>query len=292
MGRIADFFAPPQLVYQPVTQIQNQQPLRLIEPMVQRPQHVPQPQPVEPVIQGQPEVILVDRNNNSDEVVMNVQQQNIGAHNNIANLVENIMPQNGLSIGLHRPNFVSPLSELVLQSELLRGYKIPKFTKFAGDTSESTVEHIARYLIEAGDLANDENLRLKYFPNSLTKNAFTWFTTLTLHLIQDWTQLERLFHKQFYMGQSKISLKELGSVKCNSTQSIDDYLNSFRLLKEICFTQVTEHKLVQMAVDGLDYFIRKKLDTQHLRDMTQIADRESQDSKISQKRKGCLYRIR
>ena len=41
MSWIADFIAPPQLVYQPVTQIQNQQPLRLIEPMVQRPQLVP-----------------------------------------------------------------------------------------------------------------------------------------------------------------------------------------------------------------------------------------------------------
>jgi len=142
-------------------------------------------------------VILVDRNNNADEVVRNVQQQNIGAHNNIAKLVENIMAQNGLNIGLHRPNFVSPLSELVLQSELPRGYKIFEFTKFASDTSESTVEHIARYLTEAKDLANDENLRLKYFPNSLTNNAFTWFTTLTQYSIQSWAQLERLFHEQF-----------------------------------------------------------------------------------------------
>jgi len=73
MGRIVDFFAPPRPVYQPVTQIQNQQPLRLIEPMVQRPQFVPQPQPVETVILGKTEVILVDRNNNADEVVRNVQ---------------------------------------------------------------------------------------------------------------------------------------------------------------------------------------------------------------------------
>jgi len=53
------------------------------------------------------------------------------------------MAQNGLNIGLHRPNFVSPLSNLVLQFELPRGYKILKFTKFAGDTSESIVEHVA-----------------------------------------------------------------------------------------------------------------------------------------------------
>jgi len=176
------------------------------------------------------------------------------------------MAQNGLNIGLHRPNFVSPLSKLVLRSELHRGYKIPKFTKFAGDTSESTVEHIAQYLTEAGDLANDENLRLKYFPNCLTKNVVTWFTTLTPHSIQNWTQLERLFHEQFYMGQSKISLKELVSDKMSSSKSIDDYLNRFRLLKARYFTQVPEYELVEVAVGGLDYSIRKKLDTQHLGD--------------------------
>ena len=273
MERITDFFAPPQPAYQPVTQIQNQQSLRLVEPMVQRPQPVPQPQPVEPVIQGQLEVILVGRNDNADEVVRNVQQQNIGAHNIIANLVENIMAQNGLNIGLHRPNFVSPLSELVYQIELPRGYKIPKFTKFAGDTSESTVEHIAGYLTEAGDLENDENLRLKFFPNSLTKNAFTWFTTLAPHSIQNWTELERLLHEQFYIGQSKIRLKELTSVKRNYTESIDDSLNRFRLLKARCFPQVLEHELVEMTAGGLDYSIRKKLDTQHLRDMAQLAER-------------------
>ena len=74
MERIVDFFARPQLVYQPVTQIQNQQSLRLLEQMVQRQQLVPQPQLVEPAIQGHPEVILIDRNDNADEVVRNVRQ--------------------------------------------------------------------------------------------------------------------------------------------------------------------------------------------------------------------------
>lgn len=80
-------------------------------------------------------------------------------------------------------------------------------------------------------------------------------------LINDWTQLERLFHEQFYMGHSKISLKELASVKRKFAESIDDYLNRFLLLKTRCFTQVPEHELVKMADGGLDYSIRKKLDT-------------------------------
>jgi len=171
------------------------------------------------------------------------------------------MAQNGLNVGLHRSNFVSPLSEYVLQTKLPMGYKIPKFTTFAGDTDESTFEHIARYLTKAGDIANNENLRLKFFPNSLTKNSFTLFTTLAPHSIQHWTQLERIFHEQLYMGQSKISLKELASVRRRTTESIDDYLNRFILLKARCFTQVSDRELVEMAAGGLGYSIRKKLDT-------------------------------
>jgi len=118
--RIVDFFAPPQTVYQRIPQIQNihqiqnTQPVQIIEPMVQRQQLVPRLQPVEPMIQAHPEVILVDRNHDADEVVSNVQQQNIRAHNNTTNLVENIMAQNGLNVRL---------SEYVLQTELPRGYK-------------------------------------------------------------------------------------------------------------------------------------------------------------------------
>jgi len=96
------------------------------------------------------------------------------------------MAQNGLNIGLHRPNFVCPLLEYVLQTKPARDWKIPKFTKFVVDTKESTVEHIARYL------------RMIFFPNSLTKNAFTWLATFAPHSIQYWTQLERLIHEQFY----------------------------------------------------------------------------------------------
>jgi len=127
--------------------------------------------------------------------------------------------------------------------------------------------------MEVGDTTNDEILRLKFFPNSLTKNAFTWLTTHAPHSIQHFTQLERLFHDRFYMGQSKISLKELASVRRRATKSVEDYLNRFKLLRARCFTQVPEHELVEMAACGLGYSIRKKLDTRYLRDMDQLADR-------------------
>ncbi|KAK2435120.1 hypothetical protein QL285_020199 [Trifolium repens] len=191
MGRIADFFGAPQVPNQQVPQIQNivslqiaQAPNNAIVPAqvnVPNPvNQVHQPAPVVkpqvqlqaqphalPQVEQNPGIVLVNRNQNADDVVRNVQNNNFAGQNNIANLVETILTQNGLNIGMHRPHFVSALSEYVLQTELPRGWQIPKFTKFAGDTSESTVEHIARYLTEAGDLANNENLRMKYITPQL-----------------------------------------------------------------------------------------------------------------------------
>ncbi|CAJ2646962.1 unnamed protein product [Trifolium pratense] len=288
MGRIADFFGTPAMPNQNLQPIRNQAhvqnqgfPNEDEVPNNRAPPVVQEEPPVQMVNQVQdPGIVLVNRNQNADEVVRNVQRNNFAQQDNLANLVETILTQNGFNVGLHRPNFVSPLSEYVLQTELPRGWKIPKFTKFAGDTTESTVEHVARFFAEAGNLADNENLRLKYFPNSLTKNVFTWFTTLPPRSIHHWAQLERVFHEQFCMGQSKISLKELASVRRNTPESIDDYLNRFRLLKARCFTQVPEHELVEMAAGGLDYSIRKKLDTQHLRDMAQLADRVRQVERL------------
>lgn len=56
-------------------------------------------------------------------------------------------------------------------------------------------------------------------------------------------------------------------------ESIDDYLNRLRTLKVISFIQVPEHELVKLEAGGLDYSIRKKLDTQYLRGVTQLVDR-------------------
>ncbi|PNX63012.1 hypothetical protein L195_g061409, partial [Trifolium pratense] len=86
---------------------------------------------------------MVRRNQDPDEVVREVQNNNLLGQHNLANMVETILAQNGLNTGCRRPNFVSAFTEYVLQTELPRGWKVPKYTKFAGDTNESTVEHIA-----------------------------------------------------------------------------------------------------------------------------------------------------
>lgn len=74
-------------------------------------------------------------------------------------------------------------------------------------------------------------MKIKYFPNSLTNNAFMWFTTLPPHSIFKLNKLERAFHEQFYMGQTKISLKELGSVRRKVVETIGGFLNGFKIMK-------------------------------------------------------------
>ncbi|XP_050895285.1 uncharacterized protein LOC127101898 [Lathyrus oleraceus] len=171
------------------------------------------PPRVEPHVPREPRVLMVNRNQNADDIIQQVQHDDVAADNNLAVIVERIMVRNGVNFGLRRPNYTLPLAEYVLHTDVPLRTKIPKFTKFVGDTTESTIEHVARYLIEAGDMSNKESIRMKFFPSSLTKNAFRWFTTLPQNFIHSWNQLEIMFHEQFYMGQTKISLKELASVR-------------------------------------------------------------------------------
>lgn len=88
------------------------------------------------------------------------------------------------------------------------------------------------------------------------------------------------------MGQSKISLKELANVKQKSSEPIDDYLNRFKLMKSRCFTQVPKHDLVEMDACDLDYYVGKKLDTQYLRDMNQLAYRVRQVEYLKEENAG------
>ncbi|XP_050875892.1 uncharacterized protein LOC127079548 [Lathyrus oleraceus] len=153
-----------------------------------------------PRVAQRPPIVLVNRNHDPDHVVRQVRQEAMDWEKNLEAIVKRIIVQNKINLGLQRPTYSSPLPDFVSQIELPRGWKVLKFTKFAGDTEESTVEHVARHQTETGDIANNEDLKLKYFPSYLTKHVFTWFTMLPPQFVHTWTQLERLFHEQFYMG--------------------------------------------------------------------------------------------
>jgi len=146
MERIANYFGAPPARNTPVSQDQNNRPVKipterntdqLTENRVLRRAPLPNQEEQERV------VVLVNRRQDADQVVMQARQDNYEGHNNIANMVENLLAQNGFNMGLRRTNFTSALSEYVLMTELRRNWKVSKFTKFAEETNESTLEHIA-----------------------------------------------------------------------------------------------------------------------------------------------------
>ena len=104
---------------------------------------------------------------------------------------------------------------------------MPKFSKFAGELEESIVEHVAHFQIKYGDLAIYEFLKINYFPSSLMKNIFTWFTRLPPNWIYTSVQPERVFHQHFFRGKTKVSLVDLETTKHFNSETIKDYLNRF-----------------------------------------------------------------
>lgn len=81
-----------------------------------------------------PRLVMVNRNHVADEVIHRVRNDGVTRENNLETVVKRIMARNEIIIGLHRPNYTSPLFEYILEAELPRRYKVPKFTKFSGDT--------------------------------------------------------------------------------------------------------------------------------------------------------------
>ncbi|RYQ94546.1 hypothetical protein Ahy_B08g089484 [Arachis hypogaea] len=118
--------------------------------------------------QENPYIIL--RGQNADDVLTRLRANHGGECYQVTRIVEEVLNRVGLNVGfMNRPHFVSVFFQVVQMAEVPRGVKSPKIvTKFAGEVGESTTEHVA----------NDENLKMKFFLFSLTKNAFTWFSNL------------------------------------------------------------------------------------------------------------------
>jgi hypothetical protein len=72
-------------------------------------------------------------------------------------------------------------------------YKIPDFTKFLGQGDVSIVEHVNRFIMQCGEAANQDALRVRLFSMSLSGSAFTWFTTLPSNSILYWADLRKSF---------------------------------------------------------------------------------------------------
>ena len=58
------------------------------------------------------------------------------------------------------------------QIALPNRYRVPDFTKFSGQDLMSTIEHATRFLIQCGEAAGIDALKICLFPLSLSRSAF------------------------------------------------------------------------------------------------------------------------
>jgi len=65
------------------------------------------------------------------------------------------------------------------------GWRVPEFTKFNGDDSHTTWEHVSQYILQLGEAGFNDALRVHLFSLSLTGTAFSWFSSLAPNSIRN-----------------------------------------------------------------------------------------------------------
>ena len=67
-----------------------------------------------------------------------------------------------------------------------KGYRILDFSLFSREDDQFTLENVVIFTMQYEEFANHENfynVKLRLFPNSLTRATFTWYTTLLMNSI-------------------------------------------------------------------------------------------------------------
>ncbi|XP_028066773.1 uncharacterized protein LOC114269606 [Camellia sinensis] len=106
---------------------------------------------------------------------------------------------------LERPRFRKPYPQWVDDEPFPRSNRVPKFSLFHGEENQSIIEHIGRFTLQCGKAGNNDILKMRLFPHSLSRIAFTWFINLPADSIHTWVEMESKFHAQFYRTEPKSS---------------------------------------------------------------------------------------
>jgi hypothetical protein len=151
----------------------------------------------------------------------------------MADLMQN---QFGLKPKMQGPTYTPPFPEWYYNVILPPRVKPPtEFTKFSGQDDTSTVEHIARYLMQLGECSSEEAFRVRYFPASLMGAALQWFSSLPPQSVSTWKELERKFHAHYFSGGSEKKLIDLATLKQRHSDTPLEFLRRFREVKGMCF---------------------------------------------------------
>ncbi|XP_075494678.1 uncharacterized protein LOC142532247 [Primulina tabacum] len=144
-----------------------------------------------------------------------------------------------------------------------RGYRVHDFSLFSGEDGQSSMEHIARFTIQCGELANLENfnnLKLRRFPNFSNRNC--------IFLV--------CFSPQKF-NEPEVCIADLSRVTQKKGESMESFIDKFKNMKNRCKVFLPEIEFVKMAQKGLDFELRKKFQGMEFKDSFELAAKEVED---------------
>jgi len=99
--------------------------------------------------------------------------------------------------------------------------------------------------------ASDE-LRVRFFSQSLTGPAFGWYTSLPPDSVRTWKQLEEQFHVQYHSEATEAGIADLTQVRQRRGETVSEYMQRFRTVRNRCYSvRLSEKEAVELAIAGL-----------------------------------------
>ncbi|CAL8086800.1 unnamed protein product [Prunus armeniaca] len=170
-----------------------------------------------------------------------------------------------------RPTYRKPYSAYIDQIPLSPGFKVPNFTLFNGeDPHASSVEHIGIFSVQCIAIENNLLLKLRLFGNSLSRQAFTWYTSLLANSVQTWEQMENVFHDYYFRIQLEVTISDLAALKQSEDELAHDFITRFRKLKMKCQIPMEERHSIQIAQTTLKISLRKRFDGMLFGDLAEL----------------------
>jgi len=138
------------------------------------------------------------------------------------------------------------------------------------------MEHVNRFIIQCGEAANTDELRVRLFSSSLSGSAFTWFISLPPNSVITWADLEKQFHKYFFSGIHEKKITNLVRLRQCSDELVECFVQRLRDVKNKCYSLVLDDRqLADLAFQGLLPHIKDKYTSHEFESLSHLVQRIS-----------------
>ena len=104
------------------------------------------------------------------------------------------------------------------------------------------MEHVNRFIIQCGEAANRDELRVCLFSSSLSRSAVTWFISLPPNSVITWADLEKQFHKYVFSGVREKKITDLVRLKQRNDESVQGFVQRLQDVKNKCYSLVLDDR--------------------------------------------------